>query len=110
MFPGGTITGCPKIRCLEIIDALEPVRRGPYTGSLGYISCTGDSDFNLLIRTAWTLGGKLYFQTGAGIVADSDPSFEYEETLHKAQALMEAFGLEHQEEARLAGLHTAAAL
>ncbi|MBI1953600.1 MAG: anthranilate synthase component I family protein [Candidatus Omnitrophica bacterium] len=110
MFPGGTITGCPKIRCLEIIDALEPVRRGPYTGSLGYVSYTGDLDFNLLIRTAWTIGEKLYFQTGAGIVADSDPSFEYEETLHKAQALMEAFGLELHDEVPIAGLHTAAAL
>ena len=89
-FPGGTITGCPKIRSIEIIDALEPVRRQLYTGSLGYISYTGDMDLNLLIRTAFVVKDRVYVQTGAGIVADSDPGREYEETLHKAQALMEA--------------------
>lgn len=91
VFPGGTITGCPKIRCLEIIDALEPVRRQLYTGSLGYFSFTGDLDFNLLIRTALITKEGVHVQVGAGIVADSDPSMEYEETLHKAEALMEAF-------------------
>ena len=90
-FPGGTITGCPKIRSIEIIDQMEPVRRQLYTGSLGYISATGQMDMNLLIRTGLVAGGKVYVQTGAGIVADSDPGREYEETLHKAQALMEAF-------------------
>lgn len=89
-FPGGTITGCPKIRSIEIIDQLEPVRRGLYTGSLGWVSATGDMDFNLLIRTAFVVGDSVHVQAGAGIVADSDPGREYEETLHKARALMEA--------------------
>jgi anthranilate/para-aminobenzoate synthase component I len=89
-FPGGTISGCPKIRALQIIDQLEPIRRAGYTGSLGYVSATGEMDFNLLIRTAFVVDSSVYVQAGAGIVADSDPSREYEETLHKAQALMEA--------------------
>ena len=88
-FPGGTITGCPKIRSIEIIDELEPVRRQLYTGSLGYIGYTGDMDMNLLIRTALVARDTVYVQTGAGIVADSDPGREFEETMHKAQALME---------------------
>ena len=92
LFPGGTISGCPKIRCLEIIDELEPVRRHFYTGSLGYISYTGDMDLNLLIRTAVVKEGQVHVQAGAGIVADSDPGREYEETLHKAQALLDAIG------------------
>lgn len=93
-FPGGTITGCPKIRSIEIIDELEPVRRGFYTGSLGYLSCSGEMDLNLLIRTAFVLNDSVIAQAGAGIVADSDPGREYEETLHKAQALMEALHAE----------------
>jgi len=88
VFPGGTITGCPKIRSLEIIDALEPVRRQFYTGSIGYISFTGAMDWNLVIRSALVTGGRVYVQAGAGIVADSDPVREYEETLHKAEALL----------------------
>ena len=90
VFPGGTITGAPKIRCMEIIEELEPVRRGPYTGSLGYISWSGDVDFNILIRTMVLSGQRAYLQVGAGIVADSDPRREYQETLYKAQALFEA--------------------
>jgi anthranilate/para-aminobenzoate synthase component I len=93
-FPGGTITGCPKIRSIEIIDELEPVRRGFYTGSLGYLSYSGEIDLNLLIRTAFVVNGSVIVQTGAGIVADSDPGREYEETLHKARALMEALHAE----------------
>lgn len=85
-FPGGTITGVPKIRCMEIIDELEPVRRGPYTGSFGYIGWNGDLDLNIIIRTLVLSSGRGYLQVGAGIVADSDPAKEYEETLHKAQA------------------------
>lgn len=85
-FPGGTITGVPKIRCMEIIDELEPVRRGPYTGSFGYIGWNGDLDLNIIIRTLVLKGESGYLQVGAGIVADSDPAKEYEETLHKAQA------------------------
>lgn len=86
MFPGGTITGVPKIRCMEIIDELEPVRRGPYTGSFGYLSWNGNLDLNITIRTLVLCHTAGYLQVGAGIVADSNPSREYEETLHKAQA------------------------
>jgi len=90
MFPGGTITGCPKIRCMEIIDELEPVQRGVYTGSLGYIDLRGDMDLNIVIRTILLKKGRGHLQVGAGIVYDSDPEKEYEETLHKAEALMQA--------------------
>jgi para-aminobenzoate synthetase component I len=90
LFPGGTITGVPKIRCMEIIEELEPVRRGPYTGSFGYISWNGDLDLNIVIRTLVWCTGKGYLQVGAGIVADSDPAKEYEETLQKAQAFFSA--------------------
>ncbi|MBI3584157.1 MAG: anthranilate synthase component I family protein [Nitrospinae bacterium] len=94
-FPGGTITGCPKVRCMEIIEELEPVRRGIYTGSMGYIGYDGRVDLNIIIRSALIKRGKgkVYFQTGAGIVADSDPEREYEETLFKAEAIMEALRL-----------------
>lgn len=91
MFPGGTITGVPKIRCMEIIEELEPVRRGPYTGSMGYMSWSGDLDFNILIRTLVMMNDMASLQVGAGIVADSDPTREYEETIHKAQAFFSAF-------------------
>lgn len=90
LFPGGTITGVPKIRCMEIIEELEPVRRGPYTGSFGYIGWNGDLDFNIVIRTLVWYAGKGYLQVGAGIVADSDPAKEYEETMQKAQAFFSA--------------------
>ncbi|MFA7255086.1 MAG: anthranilate synthase component I family protein [Candidatus Omnitrophota bacterium] len=90
MFPGGTITGCPKIRCMQIIDELEPVQRGIYTGSLGYIDFHGDMDLNIVIRTLLLKNGKGHLQVGAGIVYDSDPEKEYEETLHKAAALVKA--------------------
>ena len=90
VFPGGTITGVPKIRCMEIIEELEPVRRGPYTGSIGYISWTGDMDLNIIIRTLLLSQDRAYLQVGAGIVADSQPEREYEETLQKAQALFQA--------------------
>ena len=87
-FPGGTITGVPKVRCMEIIDELEPVVRGPYTGSVGYISFTGDMDLNIIIRTFVIKDKVAYVQAGAGIVADSDPEREYYETLKKAEALI----------------------
>ena len=87
MFPGGTITGAPKIRCMEILDELEPTTRGPYTGSLGYLSLSGDLDLNILIRSVIVKGTRGYIQVGAGIVADSIPEREYEETLLKAEAL-----------------------
>lgn len=87
-FPGGTITGVPKVRCMEIIAELEPVRRGPYTGSMGYIGFSGDMDMNIIIRTFLIKDGCAYVQAGAGIVADSDPEREYFETLKKAEALI----------------------
>ena len=90
MFPGGTITGAPKIRCMEILDELEPTTRGPYTGSLGYLSLSGDLDLNILIRSVIVKGTRGYIQVGAGIVADSVPEREYEETLLKAEALFAA--------------------
>jgi para-aminobenzoate synthetase component 1 len=91
-FPGGSITGAPKVRAMEIIDELEPVSRGPYTGSLGYFSFSGDVDLNILIRTLVVKGDQVCFHAGGGIVADSDPDAEYEETLHKARGMMEALG------------------
>lgn len=91
-FPGGTITGCPKIRCMEIIDELEPVARNIYTGSVGYLDFNGDMDLNIAIRTMVIKGQKAYAQVGAGIVADSDPEREYYETLYKAEALFKAVG------------------
>ncbi len=90
VFPGGTVTGVPKVRCMEIIDELEPVRRGPYTGSIGYLSPSGDLDLNIIIRTLVIAGERAYLQVGAGIVADSDPAREYQETLYKAEALLKA--------------------
>lgn len=90
MFPGGTITGCPKIHCMEIIDELEPTRRGIYTGSLGYLGFNGDLDLNIVIRTIVLQKNRGTFQVGAGIVHDSAPDREYEETLHKGEALAQA--------------------
>jgi anthranilate/para-aminobenzoate synthase component I len=87
-FPGGTITGVPKVRCMEIIDELEPVCRGPYTGAIGYISFSGDMDLNIVIRSFVIKKGMAYVQAGAGIVADSDPEREYYEALKKAEALI----------------------
>jgi para-aminobenzoate synthetase component 1 len=92
MFPGGSITGAPKIRAMEIIDEVEPVARGIYTGSIGYWSWTGHCDFNIVIRTAILSGGMAYFHAGGGIVADSDPKSEYEETLAKAKGLLKMLG------------------
>jgi para-aminobenzoate synthetase component I len=88
VFPGGTITGVPKVRCMEIIDELEPVNRGPYTGSIGYIGFCGNLDLNIVIRTFVIKNNMAYVQAGAGIVADSDPEREYFETLKKAEALI----------------------
>jgi para-aminobenzoate synthetase component 1 len=90
-FPGGSITGCPKIRAMEIIDELEPVRRHIYTGSIGYISFHDSMDLSIAIRTATIKGSRLVFSVGGGIVFDSDPNDEYEETLHKGRTLMNAF-------------------
>ena len=92
VFPGGTITGVPKVRCMEIINELEPVRRGPYTGSAGYLGFSGAMDLNIVIRT-FVIKDKddaAYVQAGAGIVADSVPEREYRESLKKAEALLVA--------------------
>ena len=92
VFPGGTITGCPKVRCMEIIAELEQVRREAYTGSVGYINHNGDMDFNILIRTMSLQGQYLNFRTGAGIVIDSIAEHELRETRHKARGLLRALG------------------
>jgi anthranilate synthase component 1 len=92
VFPGGTITGCPKVRCMEIIAELEQVRREAYTGSVGYINHNGDMDFNILIRTMSLQGQQLNFRTGAGIVIDSIAENELRETRHKARGLLRALG------------------
>jgi len=90
VFPMGTVSGAPKIRAMEIIEELEPVRRGPYGGALGYVSFSGNLDSCILIRTLVIVDGTAYVQAGAGIVADSDPHREYEETINKAEALVKA--------------------
>lgn len=90
MFPGGTITGAPKIRTMEIIEELEPVRRGLYTGSIGWLGFSGDLEFNIVIRTAFIQDGMAHIQAGAGIVIDSVPSAEYAESLNKAKAVWQA--------------------
>jgi anthranilate/para-aminobenzoate synthase component I len=87
LFPGGTITGVPKIRCMELLDEIEQVPRGFYTGSLFYVTPSGRLDANILIRSAVVARGTVTFHTGGGIVADSDPDLEYEETLHKAEGM-----------------------
>ncbi len=92
-FPGGSITGAPKIRAMEIIEELEPHRRNLYTGSIGYISTNGKMDTSIVIRTITALGDKAYLQVGGGIVADSDPEEEYIETLDKGRAIFNALGL-----------------
>ena len=92
-FPGGSITGAPKVRAMEIIDELEPTRRSVYTGSIGYLSFDEDMDVNIVIRTFLIKEGKAYFQAGGGIIYDSDPEAEYMETLDKARALIRALQL-----------------
>jgi len=86
-FPGGSITGAPKIRAMQIIDELEPVARGVYTGAIGYIRFDGSMDLNVAIRTMVLKDGLASFHVGGGIVADSDPAMEYEETLHKGAGM-----------------------
>jgi para-aminobenzoate synthetase component I len=92
-FPGGSITGAPKVRAMEIIDELEPTRRSVYTGSIGYLSFNEDMDINIVIRTFLIKEGKAYFQVGGGIIYDSDSEAEYVETLDKARALIQALQL-----------------
>ncbi|RPE81264.1 aminodeoxychorismate synthase component I [Vulcaniibacterium tengchongense] len=94
VFPGGTITGCPKVRCMQIIAELEGVGRGAYTGAMGWLGRDGDLDLNILIRSAELEGDALRFRTGAGIVIDSDPRRELEETRAKARGMLRALGVE----------------
>ncbi|NHQ88053.1 aminodeoxychorismate synthase component I [Iodobacter sp. HSC-16F04] len=94
LFPGGTITGCPKVRCMQIIRELEDRPRYAYTGSMGYINLDGSMDLNILIRTFLQRQNQLYFRAGAGIVIDSDPERELQETRHKARGLLRAIGVE----------------
>ena len=89
-FPGGSITGAPKVRTMEIIDAIESHRRGPYCGSVGFIGFNGDMDTSITIRTYAIKNNDLTFHVGGAIVADSDPAQEYQETLDKAAAMIAA--------------------
>jgi anthranilate synthase component I len=89
-FPAGTVTGAPKVRAMEIIEELEPTRRGPYAGAVGYLSFSGNLDFCITIRSFTIHQGQVYLQVGAGIVADSDPASEYQETVNKGMALIRA--------------------
>ena len=89
-FPAGTVSGAPKVRAMEIIEELEPSQRGPYAGAVGYFSFSGNMDFCIVIRTLIITNGTVYFQAGAGIVADSQPDNEFQETINKAKALVKA--------------------
>jgi para-aminobenzoate synthetase component 1 len=89
-FPGGSVTGAPKVRAMEIIQELEPTARGPYCGSLGWVSFHGDLGLNILIRTVTIARGWLQFPVGGGVVALSNPDVEYQETLHKANGILRA--------------------
>ena len=92
-FPGGSITGAPKFRAMEIIDELEPISRGPYCGAIGYLGFNRESQLNIAIRTAVCVEGKIHFNVGAGIVADSNPVVEYDETLAKARGFLAALNI-----------------
>ncbi|HMB42437.1 MAG TPA: aminodeoxychorismate synthase component I, partial [Luteimonas sp.] len=94
VFPGGTITGCPKVRCMQIIAELEAEGRGAYTGAFGWLNNDGDLDLNILIRSAEVEGDTVRFRTGAGIVADSDPVRELDETRAKARGMLRALGVD----------------
>ena len=89
-FPGGSITGAPKFRAMEIIDELEPYRRGIYAGAVGYFGANGDMDMAIALRTAIVKDGRMHVQAGAGVVLDSDPESEHQETVNKARALFRA--------------------
>jgi anthranilate synthase component 1 len=103
-FPAGTVSGAPKIRAMEIISELENTKRGAYAGAVGYFSFDGNLDSCITIRTALLAGGKAYVQAGAGIVADSDPQKEFEETQNKARGMLAALALARRyAEARAAG-------
>ena len=95
-FPGGSITGAPKVRAMEIIEELEPTHRGPYCGAVGYIAADGSMEFNVAIRTMIVCDGLVHMSVGGGIVADSNPIAEYEETLVKARAMFAAVGVDER--------------
>ena len=92
-FPAGTVSGAPKVRAMQIIEELEPTRRGPYAGAVGYLGFSGNMDFCITIRSLTVHQGQVYLQVGAGIVADSNPASEYQETVNKAQAMVRALEL-----------------
>jgi anthranilate synthase component 1 len=92
-FPAGTLSGAPKIRAMEIIEELEPCRRGVYGGAVGYLSFTGNLDLAIAIRTLVSVGESIFVQAGAGIVHDSDPAHEYDETVAKATAVVRAVSI-----------------
>jgi anthranilate synthase component 1 len=92
-FPAGTVSGAPKIRAMQIISELEKTRRGCYAGVIGYLGFDGNVDSCIALRCAILKNGKVYFQTGAGIVADSNPHSEYEETVNKARAMANALSM-----------------
>jgi para-aminobenzoate synthetase component 1 len=96
-FPGGSITGAPKIRAMQVIDELETVRRGPYCGAIGYLASEGSMEFNVAIRTMIIKDGLVHTSVGGGIVAESNPAAEFEETLVKAKAMFAAQGLTAEE-------------
>jgi anthranilate synthase component 1 len=98
--PAGTVSGAPKVRAMQIIDELEPHRRGPYAGAVGYIDYSGNMDTCIALRTLVVKGNQAYVQAGAGIVADSDPHAEYQETLNKARGLLKAIEITEQRSAK----------
>jgi anthranilate/para-aminobenzoate synthase component I len=105
-FPGGSITGAPKFRAMEIIDELEPISRGPYCGCHGYLGFNRESQLSITIRTAICAGEKIHFNVGAGIVADSNPEAEYEETLAKARGFFAALNFQPRVDTDKHGLVT----
>ncbi|MGE0227292.1 MAG: aminodeoxychorismate synthase component I [Dehalococcoidia bacterium] len=107
VFPGGSITGAPKVRALEIIDELEPTARGVYTGAVGYVSAHGRADLSIAIRTITLTEGMAHLHVGGAIVADSDPAAEYQETLDKARGMAHALGVRLPDEPALAGADAA---
>jgi anthranilate synthase component 1 len=88
--PAGTVSGAPKVRAMEIIDEIEPTRRGPYAGAVGYLDYRGNMDTCIALRTMVICGKKIYIQAGAGLVADSDPAAEFQETCNKSRAMLRA--------------------